>query len=83
MKSINILIITVSLVYSRGEEGDSSPGAVELQENEDPVLSKRKQQSDSRGGSILASVMKWVIPSVCEMVEEKHQNCVCVGHMYI
>lgn len=82
MKSINILIITVSLVYSR-EEGDGSPGAVELQENEDPVLSKRKQHSDSRGGSILASVMKWVILSVCEMVEEKHQNGVCVGHMYI
>lgn len=41
--------------------------AVELLENEDPVLPNKKQQSDSRGGSILASVMKWLVPSVGEM----------------
>lgn len=43
-------------------------------ENEDPVLPNKKQQSDSRGGNILASVMKWIVPSVGEMVEVKRKH---------
>lgn len=48
--------------------------AVEALENEDPVLRNKKQQSDSRGGNILTSVMKWIVPSVGEMVEVKRKH---------
>lgn len=45
----------------------------------------RSSSTNSREGSILAAVMKWIVPSVGKMVEVKRKHCKCVhvGCMYI
>jgi len=48
--------------------------AGELLESEDPALPNKHQQFDSRGGSILASVIKWIVPSVGETVKVKRKH---------